>query len=163
MQFYCPVIHPVIRPFMHQVIHPVNCPVILIPPCYPPGYLPMPPCYPPPPWPSVYQPSYPHSYPSSYLMLPNLINQFIKLSNGDLQCEWIRTFFTNFLLFSKFKWVFVAYFKYLGNFVAFYDFSFGHFFKQKPLSYFCEKYSTSFILKWNTDFTWLIPAFQMNT
>ena len=118
---------------MHWVIHLVICPVILIPPCYPPGYLPMPPCYPPPPWPSVYQPSYPHSYPSSYLMLPNLINQFIKLSNGDLQCEWIRTFFTNFLLFSKFKWVFVAYFKYLGNFVAFYDFSFGHFFKQKPL------------------------------
>ena len=79
---------------LHWVIHLVICPVILIPPCYPPGYLPMPPCYPPPPWPSVYQPSYPHSYPSSYLMLPNLINQFIKLSDGDLQCEWNSDFYS---------------------------------------------------------------------
>ena len=30
-------------------------------------------------------PGYP---PSSYLMLPNLTNQFIKLSDGDLQCKW---------------------------------------------------------------------------
>ena len=45
-----------------------------------------------------------HSYPPlsallsdrlsvSYLMLPNLTNQFIKLSDGDLQCEWISDIF----------------------------------------------------------------------
>ena len=30
---------------------------------------------------------YPPGYPPGYLMLPNLTNQFIKLSSGDLQCE----------------------------------------------------------------------------
>ena len=39
-------------------------------------------------YPPVYPPGYPSSYPQGYLMLPNLTNQFIKLSNGDLQCEW---------------------------------------------------------------------------
>ena len=39
----------------------------------PPGY--PPPSYPPP------------GYLPSYLMLPNLTNHFIKLSDGDLQCE----------------------------------------------------------------------------
>ena len=29
----------------------------------------------------------PSVYPPGYLMLPNLTNQFIKLSDGDLQCE----------------------------------------------------------------------------
>ena len=51
---------------LRKVIHP--------PPDYPsPGYL---------------LPSYLPSYSSGYLMLPNLTNQSIKLSDGDLQCEW---------------------------------------------------------------------------
>ena len=36
----------------------------------------------------VIQPSYLPGYSSGYLMLTNLTNQFIKLSDGDLQCEW---------------------------------------------------------------------------
>ena len=55
--------------------------------------------YPLPPSP-VYSPTYPHTYPSSYLMLPNLINQFIKLSNGNLpifSANEIRTFLKKFL------------------------------------------------------------------
>ena len=39
----------------------------------PPGYPPL--SYPPP------------GYLPGYLMLPNLTNHFIKLSDGDLQCE----------------------------------------------------------------------------
>ena len=35
-----------------------------------------------------HSPSYPPgNQPSSYLMLPNLTNQFIKLSDGDHQCK----------------------------------------------------------------------------
>ena len=46
------------------------CPVIpRYLPAYPPGYPPGP------------------GYPPENLMLPNLTNQFIKLSDGDLQCE----------------------------------------------------------------------------
>ena len=30
----------------------------------------------------------PPGYLPGYLMLPNLTNHFIKLSDGDLQCEW---------------------------------------------------------------------------
>ena len=45
-------------------------------PYYLPGHLP------------IYAPNYQPGYPSGYLMLPNLTNQFIKLSDGDLQCEW---------------------------------------------------------------------------
>ena len=52
----------------------------LYPPGYPPGYLPR--------YPPGYPPGYPLGYPPGYLMLPNLTNQFIKLSDGDLQCEW---------------------------------------------------------------------------
>ena len=44
-------------------------------PGYQPGHLP------------IYAPNYQPGYPSGYLMLPNLTNQFIKLSDGDLQCE----------------------------------------------------------------------------
>ena len=51
----------------------------LYPPGYPPGYLPS--------YPPGYPPGYPLGYPPGYLMLPNLTNQFIKLSDGDLQCE----------------------------------------------------------------------------
>ena len=47
------------------------------------------------------------SYSSSYLMLPNLTNQFIKLSNGDLQCEWNLVFLrycTSLKSIIKFEW-----------------------------------------------------------
>ena len=42
----------------------------------------------PPGYPPSYLLGYLLGYPSSYLMLPNLTNQFIKLSDGDLLCEW---------------------------------------------------------------------------
>ena len=50
-------------------------------PGYQPGHLP------------IYAPNYQPGYPSGYLMLPNLTNQFIKLSDGDIQCEWNLDFF----------------------------------------------------------------------
>ena len=50
----------------------------LLPVHPPPSYSPL--GYPPPSYP-------PPGYPPGYLMLPNLTNQFIKLSDGDLQCE----------------------------------------------------------------------------
>ena len=62
--------------------HPGNPPGM--PPGMPPGN---PPSYLPNHLPD-YLPSYPPgNHPSSNLMLPNLTNQFIKLSDGDLQCE----------------------------------------------------------------------------
>ena len=74
----CPDVHPVVHPVICPVIHPVICPVVRLVvhpvihplPCHLPGY----------------------SY--SYLMFTNLTNHFIKLSYGDLQCEWNSDIFS---------------------------------------------------------------------
>ena len=78
-----PLIRIVIRPVIRLVICPVIRPVICLVICCPVIH-------------RHRRPSYPHSYPSSYLMLPNLINQFIKLSDGNLQCEWNSDIFQGF-------------------------------------------------------------------
>ena len=60
-------------------------------------------------YPPVYSPSYPPSYPPGYqpgypVTLPNLTNQFIKLSDGDLQCEWNSDIFETILIVDE-VWV----------------------------------------------------------
>ena len=57
----------------------------------------LPPGHPPPSYP-------PPGYPPGYLMLPNLTNQFIKLSDGDLQCKWNSDIFETILIVDE-VWV----------------------------------------------------------
>ena len=56
----------------------------------------------------------PPSYLPGYLMLPNLTNQFIKLSDGDLQCEWnsdiLKTFLWDIFLFTLWTFSFIGHF-----------------------------------------------------
>ena len=85
--FILPVIHPNIRP----VICPIICPPVirlqLSALCYPLPVI------------HLRLSAYgyrPPSYPPSYLMLPNLTNQFIKFSNGDLQWEWNSDFWIRY-------------------------------------------------------------------
>ena len=57
----------------------------------------LPPSHPPPGYP-------PSGFPPGYLMLPNLTNQFIKLSDGNLQCEWNSDIFETILIVDE-VWV----------------------------------------------------------